>query len=123
MSEEFEPVGEPGVEAREPRALSTEFGKLPGAERVLAFAALAVLLGFLFRRGWSEFGTRWYLTLGLFGSCGALLLIAMKLFGVRLFRPSLDSRILVVCALLPALGYVVDQFRPLGGPITSGKTS
>jgi hypothetical protein len=114
MTQEFGTAGQPAAEPKAPRNLSAEFGKLPGAERVLAIAAVAVLLGFMFHEAREDIGT-WFRNLALFGSLAVLILVTLKLFGVQLLRPAIDTRILVICAALPVVGFVVDKLKPFWG--------
>jgi len=84
-------------------------------EKLLLVSAVVYLLAFIFDNRWRtlfKFGTRyyqpWMFTFGFIGSLGALALIGTKLFGVKLVDDKLFTKLLILCAVLPALGLVIQ---------------
>ena len=94
------------------RDLWGEFTKNPPAEKMLAVAALAVVLGFLFsREGWSGLVQDWFLPLAILGSIVVIALVGLDLFGIVVMKPKIRIRVLLVAAVLPALGFVIDRLK------------
>ncbi len=93
------------------------------AEKILGASALLYLLGFiidrpshwrvLFRFG--SYGRPWMFTLGFVGAVGALVLIGTKLFGVKLVDAKLYIKLLILCAILPAVGLLIDSLSDFWG--------
>ncbi|MHC4222435.1 MAG: hypothetical protein ACYSUN_00445, partial [Planctomycetota bacterium] len=102
---------DPTPEEAPKRDLWAEFTRNPPAEKMLAVAALAVLLGFLFsRQSWSGlFHGQWFLTLAFLGSIAVLILVGLDLFGITVMGPKLWVRVLLIAAVTPAIGFVIDQ--------------
>jgi len=87
---------------------AADFKAMPMFEKILAVAALVALVSFLFGVGFSWLFKSWHAT-GLFlGSVGVLGLIGTKLFGVVLLAGATHTFVLVLFALLPAVGLVID---------------
>jgi len=93
------------------RGLWAEFASNPPAEKMLAVAALAVLLGFLFsRQSWGGlFHGEWFLTLAFLGSVAVIVLVGLDLVGVTVMNPKFRVRVLLIAAVLPAFGFVIDK--------------
>ena len=103
---------------------------LPAAEKMLAIAAVAVLLGFLFSphprfAGLFDFSKSslydesagWFNTLAFLGSVFCIILISMDLFGVRAIGQKIKVKLLILVAALPALGFVIDKLNDFWGAL------
>jgi len=88
-----------------------EFNRLDPAEKMLAGAAVAVLLGFLFVNAWGQLfsfkGQGWFHTFAFVGALGVVGVTALDLFGVKYVDAKFRPVILVGCAILPAIGFVL----------------
>lgn len=100
------------------RDILAEFQKNPAAEKMLAVAALVVLLAFIFDNRWSWlfkfdsfYGAAWFTTLAFLGSLLVIALVALDLFGVKVMEARLRLRILILLAMLPALGFIIDTLK------------
>ncbi|MHC4933756.1 MAG: hypothetical protein ACYTGV_16370 [Planctomycetota bacterium] len=101
---------DPTPEEAPKRNLWAEFTRNPPAEKMLAVAAIAVLLGFLFsRQSWGGLFEEWFLTLAVLGSAAVIVLVGLDLFGMTVMSPKLRVRVLLIAAVLPALGFVIDK--------------
>ncbi len=90
---------------------AADFKAMPMAEKIVAVAALLGLAGFLFGHGFSVLFKAWHAT-GLFlGTLGVLVLIGTKLFGVVLLAGGMHTKVVVLLALLPAVGMVIDAMN------------
>ncbi|MCZ6574684.1 MAG: hypothetical protein O7C98_16145 [Planctomycetota bacterium] len=99
-----EGVGGPNVVAA--------FKALPAAEKMLAIAATAALLGFILSSQWDFlFKHTWFPTCIFLGSVLCLAVIAMDLFGVKVLGHGLKMKLLLLLAVLPAIGFVVDALK------------
>ena len=85
------------------------FGSMPRAEKMLAAAAAGVLVGFLFSREWDLLFADWFMTCALIGSAAVLALIIVDLFGIRFMDAKLRTWIIIILALIPAAGFVIDK--------------
>lgn len=87
--------------------------KLPFVEKVLAVLALLVVLGCLLAgsRFWRSLFHDWFYTLAFLGSLAVAALIVLKVFGVRVFAPSVEGKAIAVASLVPALGLVLGSFQ------------
>jgi hypothetical protein len=86
------------------------FKAMQASEKMLAIAALAVLLGFIFSNHWNWlFKYHWFTTTAFLGSVLVLAVIVLELFGVRWIAAQMRTWILIGLAALPALGYVIDM--------------
>ena len=101
-----------------------EFKALPAAEKILAISAVAVLLGFLFSPGsfgrlfkFSRYEGGWFNTLAFVGSVGCIIVICLGVFGVKLMGHGLKIRMLIGLAVLPALGFVIDELQEFWGAL------
>lgn len=92
--------------------VAAEIKKMPAAEKLLGLAAVVVLLSFIFLGPWSAlFKYGWFYTCAFLGSVGVIALIATGLFGVKLMDAKMRLYLLIVLAMLPALGFVVDMLK------------
>jgi hypothetical protein len=104
--------GTSGAESGVKRDVVGEFKRQPMAEKILAVAAAAFLLAFIFDgTGWSILFKSWKATLAFFGCIGVLVLVVTSLLGIRLVAPKLYNWLLVIAAVLPALGLALDALR------------
>jgi len=88
------------------------FKAMQASEKLLAVAALAVLLGFIFAGRWAQlFEVRWFPTTAFLGSVLVLAAVALEMFGVRWLDAKMRIRVLIALAVLPALGFVVDMLN------------
>lgn len=88
------------------------FKKMQTAEKMLAIAAAVTLIAFIIQGKWSFlFAYIWFPTCAFLGSILVIVLVALELFGVKLFDAKTRIYILILCAILPALGFVVDALR------------
>lgn len=95
--------------------LVAEFKKMPTAEKMLACASVAALLGFIVLGAWSAlfklgFGAQVWLfpTFAFLGSLATILLFVTKLFGLRIMDPALFTKVLVGAGVLPVVGFVIS---------------
>jgi len=105
--------GTPPTSPSAAAAAAADFRKMPMAEKILAVAAVAGIVGFLVSHGFDFFFKVWHLTTLFIGSVIVLALIGTKLFRVALMGPKAYTNLLVVAAVLPALGMVIDSFDPM----------
>ena len=90
------------------RDLVGEFKKLQSAEKVLGIAAACVLLGFVVANLWTDLFSNWFYACALLGSVGALVLTASETLEIKLLEPKMRTLVLLTCACLPALGFVIE---------------
>ncbi len=89
--------------------VAAAFKALPAAEKMLAAAAVAVLLGFIISGGFDFlFKSIWFPTCAFVGSVLCIVIIAMDLFGVKVLGHGLKMKILILLAITPAIGFIVD---------------
>lgn len=100
------------------RDILAEFQKNPAAEKMLAVAAIVVLLAFVFDNRWGrlfDFGEysyqSWFSTLAFLGSLLVIALVALDLFGVKVMEARLRLRALIALAMLPAVGFIIDMLK------------
>ena len=96
------------------RDIVAEFRKNPLAEKILAAAALAVLIAFIVNNSWNllfKFNVQWFPTFAFLGSVLVLVLVGLDVFGVRVMDAKMRVRVLVLLAILPALGFVIDALK------------
>ena len=105
----------PGTGAQAKVDVAGEFKKQPFVDKLLLVAAAAYLLSFIVAnrgKARSKCGSSEYLpwehTLGFVGSIIVLALVVTKLFGVKLVDAKLHVRLLVVGAVMPAVGLAID---------------
>ena len=122
-----EPVAQPPQATRDPadeldggghastggRNLWESFRLLPAAEKLLAGACAGLVFGWLVTARWSllfDFGTLggWFATFSAFGAGFTLVLLFVKLLNIPWPKKSVHTRLLIVSALLPTLGLVVE---------------
>ena len=93
------------------RDLVAEFKRNPLPERMLAIAALAVLLGFLVSNLWGSLFRAWFPTLAFLGSLGIIILVGVDLMNAKILDEPLRTKVLVVLSLLPPVGFVFDALK------------
>jgi hypothetical protein len=92
--------------------VAAEIKKMPAAEKLLGLAAVVVLLSFIIDGPWNAlFKYRWFPTCSFLGSVGVIALISVELFGVKLMDAKMRIYLLIVLAMLPAVGFVVDMLK------------
>jgi len=97
--------------------LAGEFRKMPFAEKLLALAAAIVLVTWIVNEGWHflfknfTYGPGWFMTLSLIGSVATIGIIVTRLLGIRLMAPDVTMKVLLLCGVLPMLGFLIDQLR------------
>jgi len=89
------------------------FFTLPAEERFLAGSAILALIAFGFARGWTllfRFGETggWFFTLALIGAGLTLALLAARRLYPGLLEPRSHDRAILVAALLPCTGLLVE---------------
>ena len=89
------------------------FLRLPFAEKLLSGAAAAVAVGWLITAQWSrlfDFGNLggWFATFAVIGAATTLVLLFVKVLDIPWLHRATHSRLLIVFALLPALGLAVE---------------
>ena len=106
------PASEGSAEAAGGPNVGAEFKALPAAEKMLAIAASAALLGFILSDQWSFlFKVGWFTTCIFLGSVLCLVIIALDLFGVKFLGHGIKMKLLLLLAVLPAIGFVVDALK------------
>jgi hypothetical protein len=93
------------------RRLVAAFRQLPTAEQTLAGAAAGVIVAFIVRWSWGELFHAWFPTCALLGAVAVLALLLLRLLRVRFLGPTARVYALLGCAVVPALGFVLDEFR------------
>ena len=90
------------------------FKAMKNAEKILAVAAFATLVAFIFGKKWDLlFSGGWFETCAFLGAIGVILLVSLHLFGVKLVDAKVRTYLLILCAVLPALGFVIDALTHL----------
>lgn len=106
MTEGTEPAG---TAPKPERNLLEEFKRMPAADKMLAAAAAAALLGFVVEGSFDElFKFRWFPTCVFLGSVGVLVMLGVEIFGFKLLEGPVRTYVLILLAVLPMLGFVVD---------------
>jgi hypothetical protein len=91
------------------RDLGAEIKAMRPAEKMLAVAALAVLLGFIFTGHWNFlFKYSWFLTCAFLGAVGVLALTCLDLFGVKFLGATARTWVMILLGVLPVAGFVID---------------
>jgi hypothetical protein len=107
-----------GAGAPPRKDLVAAFKEMPPAEKLLAVAAVAVLLGFIVANLWRWlFKYTWFPTCAFLGAAGVLVLILLDLLAVKVMDAKSRTYVMIGLAVLPALGYVVDQFSNFWGAV------
>ncbi|MHC4548042.1 MAG: hypothetical protein ACYTEZ_04625 [Planctomycetota bacterium] len=111
MTETTEPTGETGGTTPQ-RDLVAEFKAMPAAEKLLAAAACAVILGWLISEGWHLFfKVRWFPTCAFLGALGILALTVLDLFGVKIMSAKMRTYVIIALGVVPAVGFVIDALQ------------
>ena len=112
MSEETtETTSDGGGEKKDLVAGFKEMGK---AEKLVAMGAAGFVLAFVVGKSWSSlfrFSLGWAPTLGFIGAVAVLVLVISRLLGIKLVDAKLGAKLLVLAAVLPALGWVIDTLQ------------
>jgi len=104
-----EPAEQPPPTPAPKRDLVGEFKTMRPAEKMLAVAALAVLLAFIFTGHWEFlFKYSWFPTCAFLGAVGVLALTGLDLFGVKFLGAKARNYVMILLAVLPAAGFVID---------------
>ena len=88
-----------------------EIMDLPTAETILAGSGAAVLIGFVFTAGWGNLLHSWHVALAFAGAVVAVTLLVFKMLGIKSLPSALQDKLIVGCAALPALGFLIEQLR------------
>ncbi|MGH7163287.1 MAG: hypothetical protein ACREID_07370, partial [Planctomycetota bacterium] len=84
------------------RDIGAEFKRMPQADKILAVAALVVIVSFVIVGEWEtlfEFrDAGWFPTLAFFGAVATAALVATRLFGVTLVGARLFTKLLILVA-------------------------
>jgi len=98
--------------------VAAEFKKQPMVDKLLLVAAAVYLLAFIVENRWKalfKFGSQYYRpwehTLGFVGALVVLALVVTKLLGVKLVDAKLHVKLLVLAAVLPAVGLAIEFLR------------
>lgn len=106
----------PGGDAM--RGAADAFKRMPTAEKILAASAALGLIAFFvgpeYGAPFDDLFEAWEPTGLFFGSALVVVLIATRLFGLKLVSDSLYTKLLVLLAIFPALGLVLDSLRHMG---------
>ena len=111
MNEESAESSGPPAEKKDVVAGFKEMGK---AEKLVAVGAAGFVLAFVVGNSWKllfRFSEGWAPTLGFVGALGVLVLVITRLLGIKLVDAKLGAKLLVLAAVLPALGWVIDELR------------
>ena len=113
MSEESTESSSPPAEKKN---LVAGFKEMGLAEKLVAMGAAGYVLAFVFGGGnsWKllfRFSQGWATTLGFVGALGVLVLIITRLLGIKLVNAKLGAKLLVLAAVLPAIGWVIDELQ------------
>ncbi len=88
-----------------------EIVNLPTAETILGGSGAAVLLGFVFTAGWGSLLHSWHVALAFAGATVGITLLIFKMLGIEPLPAALRDRVIVGCACLPALGFVIEKLQ------------
>ena len=88
-----------------------EIVNLPTAETILACSGAAVLLGFVFTAGWGNILHSWHVALAFAGATVGVTLLVFKMLGIKSLSAALQDKVIVGCAALPALGFVIEELQ------------
>jgi hypothetical protein len=100
------------TEPRPERNLLEEFKRMPAADKLLAAASAAALLGFVILGNWGAlFKDGWFHTCAFLGSVGVLVLLGVELVGMKLLEGAARTYVLILLAILPVLGFVIDALH------------
>ncbi len=124
------PASEGSAEGVDGPNVAAEFKALPAAEKMLAIAAVAVLLGFLFsphprfsglfdlsKSNPYDESAGWFNTLAFLGAVFCIILISLDLFGVKVIWQKIKVKLLILVAALPALGFIIDKLGDFWGAL------
>jgi hypothetical protein len=110
-----EPAETPPPTSAPKHDLIADFKAMPPAEKMLAIAALAVLLAFLFTGHWDIlFKVVWFPTCAFLGAVCVLVLTGLDLFGVKVLGAKTRTYVMILLGVLPAAGFVIDALSDFG---------
>ena len=111
MTENPETEAAPAAKKPDPIA---GFKAMKNAEKILAVAAFATLIAFIFGKKWNVlFQGDWFETCAFLGAVGVILLVTLDLFGVKVVDAKVRTYLVILFAVLPALGFVIDALTQL----------
>ncbi len=88
-----------------------EIMDLPTAETILGGSGAAVLFGFVFTAGWGNLLHSWHVALAFAGATIAVTLLVFKMIGIKSLPAAVQDKVIVGCASLPAVGYLIEQLQ------------
>ena len=88
-----------------------EVVNLPTAETILGGSGVAVFLGFVFTAGWGNLLHSWHVALAFAGATVGVTLLVFKMLGIEALPAALRDKVIVGCACLPALGFVIEELH------------
>ena len=107
-----EPAEQPPPTPAPKRDLVGEFKAMPAAEKMLAVAALAVLLAFIFAGRWELlFKYLWFPTCAFLGAVCILALTGLHLVGTKFLGGRARTYVMILLGVLPAIGFVIDALH------------
>ena len=105
-----EPLEQPPPPPAPKRDLVGDFNAMRPAEKMLAIAALAVFLAFVFAGAWGIlFKYLWFPTCAFLGALGILVLTGLDLAGVKFLEGKARTYVMILLGALPAAGFVIDE--------------
>lgn len=108
MSEPADQPPPPPAPSAPKRDLVAEFKAMRPAEKMLAVAALVVLLAFLLKRSWGGLFAGWFNTCAFIGAVCILALTILDLVGVKTLVGKTRTYVMILLGVLPAAGFVID---------------
>ena len=107
-----EPAEQPPETPAPKRDLVADFKAMRPAEKMLAVAALAVLLAFIFTGHWNFlFKIGWFHTCAFVGAVCILALTILDLVGTQFLKGKLRTYVMILLGVLPAIGFVIDALH------------
>jgi len=107
-----EPAEQPPPTPAPKRDVLGHFKAMPPAEKMLAIAALGVLLAFIFTGSWNflfKFG--WFHTCAFLGAVCILALTGLDLVGTKFLEGKARTYVVILLGVLPAIGFVIDALH------------
>lgn len=109
MSEPADQPPPPPAASTPKRDFVAEFKAMLPAEKMLAVAALVVILAFIFVGRWSYlFKYRWFDTCAFLGAICILALTVLDLVGTQFLKGKARTYVMILLGVLPAIGFVID---------------
>lgn len=114
MSEKSQTTPEATPDAGDKPDPVAKLKALPMTEKLLLGAAAIALVVFIIEGGLKLlFKSSWGPTCTFLGTLGVVILIGLDLFGVKVMDKKSRTYLLILCAVLPALGWVIDLLSTL----------